>query len=985
MNFNELNTIEPYIIYKLSGARVDESGNILSQDKTKTYSWTYKSLSEIDRDINNTLWEREVINSLIRLNPEIAVEPSRAEEVLYKLRAILLSVDSTGLVRANEEFSKWLTGEKTMPFGENSQHVPVTLIDFDNFSRNTYIITNQYTLIGRAEKRPDIVMLVNGFPLVVGELKTPVRPSISWYDGAVDINDDYQNTIPQLFVPNLLSFATEGKLYRYGSVRMPLELWGPWKTEESKKEHSQLKEIDVAIEDQFRPEVLLDLLQNFTLFATDTKNRRIKILARYQQYEGANKIVDRVRDGKVKQGLLWHFQGSGKSYLIVYAAQKLRRSQELKSPTVLVIIDRQDLDTQMSGTFSVTDIPNVVQADSGESLRKLLEKDTRKIIITMMHKFREVEGVLNERENIIALVDEAHRTQEGDLGRKMRSSIPNAYLFGLTGTPINKDERNTFYAFGSPVDTEGYMSLYSFTESIEDGATLELHFDPRLLNVHIDKSLVDEGFAELTPHLSLEDRQKLVDQAAKMSVFLKSPDRIQHITRDIVRHFNEHARPQGFKAMIVVPDRDACDLYKKALDEIIPTENSAVVVSTSAKDNLEFRQKYNLTKDQEEKLIEAYKDPSDPLQFLIVTAKLLTGFDAPILQTMYLDKSIKDHTLLQAICRTNRVYKNKTHGLIVDYYGVFDDVATALKFDSDKAKNIVTNISQIKQKLPEAVRKCLDHFKDIDRRVEGFEGLELAQGCLNSNDLRDGFAKDYSELAKLWEAISPDQILNKFEQDYRWLTQVYQSVKPDSGDTGRLLWHALGAQTTELIHKNIHIDTVDNDIENIILDASLIETLVDGVDKEKAKKVEEEIAKRLKKHKDIPEFIALSKRLDDLRARALNGLITSVDFLKELASLARDVVATENGVVTDEEKVTAKSALTELFLELKTETTPAIVEKIVADIDDIVNIVRFPGWQTTNAGEREVQQALRKTLLRYKLHKESELFNRCYSYIREYY
>jgi type I restriction enzyme R subunit len=984
-SFNELNTIEPYIVNKLSGARIDEKGNITSLDEAQGKSWVYKSFSEIERKYNDVLWEKEVVASLIRLNPFIAERPSRADEVLYKLRAILISVDSSGIVRANEEFSKWLIGDKTMPFGENAQHVSIKLIDFDNLSNNSYVITNQYTVIGRTEKRPDIVMLINGIPLVVGELKTPVRPSISWYDGAVDISDDYENTIPQLFVPNLFSFATEGKLYRYGSVRMPLELWGPWKTEESKKAHSRLNEIDVAIEDQFRPEVLLDLLQNFTLYATDTKNRRIKVIARYQQYEGANKIVERVKEGKVKQGLIWHFQGSGKSYLIVYAAQKMRRSRKLKSPTVLVVIDRQDLDSQMSGTFSVTEIPNVVQADSGASLRKLLEQDTRKIIITMMHKFREVEGVLNERENIIALVDEAHRTQEGDLGRKMRASIPNAFLFGLTGTPINKDERNTFYAFGSPEDTEGYMSLYSFAESVDDGATLPLHFDPRLLNAHIDKALVDKGFAELTPHLSTDDRQKLVDQAAKMSVFLKSPERIKRITRDIIQHFNEHVRPQRFKAMIVVPDREACALYKTALDEIIPTENSAVVVSTSASDDLEFRQKYNLSKDQEEKLIEQYKDPASPLQFLIVTAKLLTGFDAPILQTMYLDKSLKDHTLLQAICRTNRVYKDKTHGLIVDYFGVFDDVATALEFDSDKAKNIVTNISELKMRLPDAMRKALSYFEAIDRRIEGFEGLELAQSCLATDERRDKFAGDYTVLSKLWEAISPDQILNSYESDYRWLSQVYQSVRPESNDTGRLLWHALGAQTTELIHKNIHIDTVTDDIEKIILDASLIETLTDGVDEAKIDKVEKEIAKRLRKHKDEPDFIALSKRLEDLRDRAVNGLISSVDFLKELASLARDVVATENRVVTEEEKKTAKNALTELFLEMKTETTPAIVEKIVTDIDDIVKIVRFPGWQTTNAGEREVQQALRKTLLRYKLHKEAELFNKCYLYIKEYY
>lgn len=989
MSFNELNTIEPYVIKKLTGYKLPPEGTALTLGEEQQiygdYQWKYVHPKLLKRSETDILVEDELIEALKRLNPEIQENPSRADEVLYKLRAVLLSVDSVGLVRANEEFSKWLTGDKTMPFGENNQHVPVRLIDFDNVDNNSYIVTNQYTVLGKTEKRPDLTFLINGIPIVIGELKTPVRPAISWFDGAVDIHDDYENTIPQLFVPNLFSFATEGKMYRYGSVRMPLELWGPWKTEDSKKKHTQLKEIDIALEDQLKPKRLLDLLRHFTLYATDNKNRRIKIIARYQQYEGANKIVGRVKEGKIKQGLIWHFQGSGKSYLIVFAAQKLRLSPELKSPTVLVIIDRQDLDSQMSNNFSVTEIPNVVSADSIRELQQLLENDTRKIIITMMHKFRDVSEAVNERSNIIALVDEAHRTQEGDLGRKMRSAIPNAFLFGLTGTPINKVDRNTFYAFGSPEDTEGYMSLYSFHESVRDGATLKLHFEPRLIDIHVDKAGVDEAFAKITQHLTDEDLRQLVDQAAKMSAFLKSPKRIEKIVADIVEHYTQRVEPQGFKAMIVVPDREACGIYKEALDEIFPPESSAVVMSTSASDELEFRRKYELGKDQEERLLDQFKEESNPLKILIVTAKLLTGFDAPILQCMYLDKSIKDHNLLQAICRTNRVYKDKSHGLIVDYFGVFDDVAKSLEFDDKRVQRVVTNLAELKSELPDAIEKCLSHFPDVNRDVEGFEGLQLAQDCLHSDEKKDAFAVDYKYLSKLWEAISPDPVLNRYEKDYRWITQVYESIKPPSGDTGRLLWHALGAQTTKMMHEHIHIDTVNDDLEKVILDADLIESLTQASDGKKIKEMEEEVLKRLKKHANDPQFVALSERLEKLRDKAIQGLISSVDFLKGLVDIARDVVAIEKEVQTEEERNNAKAALTELFLEVKTDATPAIVERIVNDIDEIVKIVRFPGWQSTNAGEREVQRALRKTLLKYKLHKETELFNKCYEYIKEYY
>lgn len=986
--FNELNTIESYLLYQLTGIKVNSSEGLAvgeQQIPYSTYKWKYIPADLLKRDEKDVLIESELIDALIRLNPTIAEQPSRADEIIYKLRAILLSVDDVGLVRANEEFAKWLNGDKTMPFGKNNQHVPINLIDFNNLSNNSYIATNQYTVFGKTEKRPDIVLLINGIPVVVGELKTPVRPAISWYDAAVDISDDYENTIPQLFVPNVFSFATEGKEYRYGSVRMPLELWGPWKTEESKKKHTQLNEVESAIQTQLSPEVILDLLQSFTLFATDKKNRRIKIIARYQQYEGANKIVERVKEGKIKQGLIWHFQGSGKSYLIVYAAQKLRKSAELKAPTVLVVVDRQDLDSQMSNNFTVTEIPNVVATESIDGLKQLLANDTRKIIITMMHKFRDVPGEINTRENIIALVDEAHRTQEGDLGRKMRSAIPNAFLFGLTGTPINKSDRNTFYAFGAPEDTEGYMSLYSFDESVRDGATLKLHFEPRLLNIHIDKASIDKEFADLTSHLSDEDRRQLVDQAAKMSAFLKSPKRIATIAQDIVEHYQTRIEPQGFKAMIVTPDRFACDLYKQALDKLLPEEVSEVVISTSASDQLEFRKKYDRSKDQEEKLLEQYRDPASPLKILIVTAKLLTGFDAPILQCMYLDKSLKDHSLLQAICRTNRVYKNKSHGLIVDYFGVFDDVAKSLEFDDERIRHVVTNMSQLRMELPEVIKKCLSHFYGIDRSKEGFEGLQLAQDCLNTDEKKDAFAHDYIYLSNLWEAVSPDPILNRYEKDYRWLTQVYESIKPPSGDTGRLLWHALGAQTTKIMHENIHVETIQDDLEKIILDADLIEALGEAGNGTKTKEIEIEISKRLKKHKNDPRFIALGERLESLKDRAMQGLISSVDFLKELVTIARDVVATEKEIQTEDERKNAKTALTELFREAKSDATPKIIENIVNDIDEIVKIVRFPGWQTTNAGEREVQQALRKTLLRYKLHKESDLFNKCYGYIKEYY
>ena len=799
----------------------------------------------------------------------------------------------------------------------------------------------------------------------------------------------YENAVPQLFVPNVFSFATEGKELYIGGVRTPLELWSPWRLEDEKKDElhhfAGLQDIAKQITHLLKPSTLLDILQYFTVYATNSKKKKIKVVCRYQQYDGANGIVERVKEGKIKKGLIWHFQGSGKSLLMLFAAQKMRKQQELGNPTVIIVVDRIDLDTQITATFNTADVPNMVTTDNIKELHDLLEKDTRKIIITMIYKFKDAYPDMNKRENLIVMVDEAHRTQEGDLGRKMRSALPNAFLFGLTGTPINKADKNTFWAFGAEEDTGNYMSRYTFQDSIRDNATLPLHFEPRLPNYHIDKDSLDVAFKEMANDLSEQDQNKLSQKAAKMAVFLKSPERVKTIVKDIAEHFQKHVEPEGFKAMIVTPDRYACVQYKEELDKLLSPESSVIVMSTSANDDFDFKKSFALDRNQQEKVIEKYNDTDSPLKFLIVTAKLLTGFDSPILQTMYLDKSLKDHTLLQAICRTNRLFPNKTFGRIVDYFGVFDDTARALAFDEESIKKVISNLQELRDKLPAQIALCLSHFAGLDRTIEGFSGLQAAQDYISTNEKRDAFAKDFSLLSKLWEALSPDDVLKKYQKDYKWLSQVYTSVKPGPDDNGRLLWHALGAQTTALIYEHVHVAGINKDMEEMILDAEVIDDLMNKKDPKDAEKIIKILTGRLAKHKGNPIFKKLSERLEALRNKAEQGLINSIEFIKQLCEIAKETLQVEKQTYSSEKQKTAKAALTELFLELKTDKTPAIVERIVNDIDEIVRLVRFDGWQNTIPGEREVQKSLRKTLLKYQLHKDEELFNKSYEYIKEYY
>lgn len=965
--FNEENTVERLILDTLSGA-----------------GWRFMAADDVPRQHGDVLVESMVREALIRLNPEIRQQPDRADEVLYRLRALLLSVQGEGLVRANELFAAWLRGEKSMPFGENGEHTPVRLLDFDNLANNDYVITSQWVYpVREGGRRFDIVLLINGIPLVIGEAKSPVRPAVSWLDGASDIHNGYEQSVPQMFVPNVFSFATEGKCYRYGSVRMPVSMWGPWHEGDDRSEGS-LAHVQRAVRAMLRPRVILDILQNFTLFATDKKHRRIKIICRYQQYEAVNLIVARVIAGKPRKGLIWHFQGSGKSLLMVFAAQKLRMHEALGNPTVMIVVDRIDLDTQITATFSAADIPNMIGAATRQELQDLLAADTRKIIITTIHKFGEAEGCLNERGNIIVMVDEAHRTQEGNLGRKMRAALPNAFLFGLTGTPINKRDRNTFWAFGAEEDEQGYMSRYSFQDSIRDKATLPLHFETVDVRLHIDKDAIDEAYAQLTDQISEQDRDDLARRAAKMALLIKAPARVEPICKHIVKHFQEKVEPNGFKAQVVTFDRECCVLYKKVMDTLISPDASAIVMHTQGGKADTFAA-WKLDKDAEEKLLDRFRDPKDPLKFLIVTSKLLTGFDAPILQAMYLDKPMKDHNLLQAICRTNRVYPGKTHGLIVDYLGIFDNVASALDFDEKNVHNVITNLEELKKQLPTVITQCLAFFPGVDRSVSGYEGLLAAQDCLPNNERRDAFAASYSVLSSLWEALSPDPGLAPYTRDYQWLTQVYESVKPPSGN-GKLLWHALGAKTVELIHQNVQLDTVRDDLETLVMDAEVLEGLLASKEPDKkSREIELQLVARLRKHKGDPKFVALGERLEKLKERHEQGLLHSLEFLKALLTLAKELVQAEKQVEPEDEQSRAKAALTELFAEVKNGNTPIMVERMVADIDEIVRLVRFPNWQNTKAGEREIQKALRKIIyVKYKV-KDQELFDKAFGYIRQYY
>ena len=974
--FNEENTVEQMFI--------NAAGKC---------GWIYVEPQFVPRLPDEVLVVQWLMEALLALNP---ITPEQAEQVIYKLRACITSGGSSDeLITANDKFRKLLFEENSYPFGENGDNINIRFFaKADDAYKNRCIVTNQWEYPRKSKeggKRLDLVYVINGIPMVVGEAKTPVKASVTWADGAADIMH-YQKSIPEMFVPNILTFASEGRELQYASIGCPVDKWGPWFTDEERK-HGTLEDAEHNYVSLMTPERLLDIYRFYSVFTGTSRGRKIKIVCRYQQYLGGEAIVQRVlstytNGSGPRKGLIWHFQGSGKSWLMVFAAQKLRRQEVLKAPTIVIVDDRIDLEDQITGDFTRAEIPNIDSISSKQELEEKIHQ--RKILITTIFKFGDLSDgeVIDDRDNIILLMDEAHRTQEGDLGKKMRTALPNAFFFGLTGTPINRNDHNTFACFGAEEDKYGYISKYTFQNSVEDKATLELNFKTVPVEMHLDNANLQKEFDELTDQISEEDKNELVRRTS-VEAFFTAEKRINDVCKYIVTHFREYVEPTGMKAQVVVYNRECCVKYKKALDALLGTDDQTTIVMHTSGDKADDYKAYKRSRDEEKKLLDQFRDPLSPLKFVIVTSKLLTGFDAPILQCMYLDKPMKNHTLLQAICRTNRTYnENKKCGLIVDFVGVFEDVAKSLAFDEETVKTIVKNIDEIKGLIPTFMQQCIEFFPGVDRTIGGWEGLTAAQQCLKDDQVKTSFGRHFARLNKAWEIVSPDSYLTVFQNDYTWLAQVYQSVRPVSG--GNLIWTLLGAKTIEIIHRNIETIDIGTPLEDLVVDSDVIDAVLED-EKAREKKIveiEKMLRLRLGEHKGDPNFKKFAEKLDELRERMTQNLINSIDFLKQLLVLAKDLLEEEKKKAEPQDKrAQARAALTDLFQSIKTEETPIIVEQVVNDIDnEVVNIVRQfnDAFQSVTA-RREIKKKLRSILwVKYQI-KDNDVFERAYQYIEMYY
>ncbi len=713
----------------------------------------------------------------------------------------------------NEEWQRKLRGAYSRRLTGEARDRPITLIDFKHPDRNRYHFVRQFRVAAQRPRIADLVVFVNGIPLVVIEAKSPLKATARAEEAFEQIKQ-YERDIPRLFASNAFNLVTDGMTTLYGATGSQSQFYAPWPDAWPRSRDEFADDLSKDLWCLLEPSRLLDLLAHFIVFETDPENgRKIKKVCRYQQFRAVNKAVARVAEGKLKKGLIWHTQGSGKSLTMVFLALKLKTHLTLDAPTlqnpnILVLTDRVDLDDQISKTFVACGLPNPKQAASVSELRDAVKRGGNgQILLSTIFKFAGSKHPIPNSENWIVLVDECHRTQEKDLGAFLSATLPEARFFGLTGTPIKSTDKDTYARFSEP--GEGYLDKYGIDDAVRDKATVPILYEGRKTDWSINEAELDILFDRWFVDLPDEKREKLKSKGLTLATIAKHPERVRLVALDIWEHFKQVCRPDGFKAQIVVVDREAVVLYRMALAAVIATDLMkggmdetdakakadamiACVFSKSQEDNKPSEdpdvaavraelEGWYLDDAAEKEAKKRFKAFGEEPSFLIVCDKLLTGFDAPIEAVMYLDKPLKEHGLLQAIARTNRtcslkrpdgVEIEKPHGRIVDYIGLTNHLDEALaSYRAEDVQNALRDIAVLRNDLKEAHARYARQ-----KRLMGLDGMDEKAAAYAVGKLAaEGREDDWFELQRLtrnfvrvYGDLSPDPAILEFTAEVKW-------------------------------------------------------------------------------------------------------------------------------------------------------------------------------------------------------------------------
>lgn len=918
-------------------------------DYVQEIGWEYVSpdeASRLKRGETGFVFRDVFIRQMQKLNSDF-MDTILAEQLLKEITRIPATIEGN--------FTAWeyLKGLKTIFVPDKNREKNIKFIDMENIERNVFQVTDEFSFTnGNNRIRLDIVFLINGVPIIFMETKAAHR--VEGIAEALDQVRRYHWKCPELMTMLQVFAVTHIAKYYYGATWSFSERFlFNWKED-------AVGNFETLVKTFFDKNRILKVLIDYILFTRQDDELK-KVVLRPHQMRAVDKIIARAMSDDKNRGLIWHTQGSGKTYTMIVAAQKIIENPIFDNPTVIMIVDRNELESQLFGNLRAVGIESVEIAGSKRSLKKLLKDDKRGLIISMIHKFDDIPESINTRKNIFIFVDEAHRTIGGKLGSYMMGALPNATIIGFTGTPIDKTQygTGTFMIFGKDDPPKGYLDRYSIAESIEDGTTVPLHYSMAPNELKVDRELLEKEFLDLKEAQGISDIEilnKVLDKAVKLRNMLKSEDRMEKVAKYVAEHYINYIEPMGYKAFLVAVDREACAIYKKKLDQFLPEEYSEVVYSRGNDDSPEIA-KYHLSEDEEKRVRKAFKAPDKLPKILIVTEKLLTGFDAPILYCMYLDKPMRDHVLLQAIARVNRPYEDETgrkkrSGFILDFVGIFDNLEKALAFDSSDIEGVIHDIEVLKEefaKKMEEAQRYLDIFagKTRDKAVESV--LEY----FRDNERRQEYYKFIKDLSSIYDILSPDLFLRRYIENYGLLINMYRIVI-GAYDPSMSVGRELPRKTAELVQKHTKSSEILPALDVYEINENTLRMIEESSvsDAEKVVNILAGIQKKVKKEKYIsPYLISIGEKAECIANLHRQRQKTTQEALEQLKELIKEI----NDAKREESEKNMPMKAFVVYWILKNEGFEK-AQEMANEVNKVLE--KWPHIHTSTEHEREVRKRL---------------------------
>jgi len=916
--------------------------------------WTYVGPDEairLRRGREGAVFHNVLVAQLQRLNPGV-VDGRAAGEIISRLVRVRPHIEG------NLQAWEFLNGLRAVFVEAERRERNVRFLDTESVENNAFHVTDEFSFTsGTHTIRPDVVFLINGIPILIVETKAATE--LEGIAKALDQIRRYHHEGPELLSILQLHSLTHLVQYYYGAT-WNLERKGlfNWRDE-------QAGDFETLIKTFVEPHRILRVLTEFILFVR-VDGELSKAVLRPHQMRAAERVVQRARDPKKRRGLVWHTQGSGKTYTMITVAKRLIDDPFFENPTVLMLVDRNELEAQLFGNLEAVGFGHVEVANSRAHLRRLLRNDQRGLIVSMIHKFDDIPERVNGRANIFVLVDEAHRTTSGDLGNYLMGALPNATYVGFTGTPIDKTAygKGTFKVFGTD-DPKGYLDKYSIRESIEDGTTVPLHYELAPNELQPDRETMEKEFwalAELEGVSEIEELNRVLDRAVNLRNMLKNSDRINRVAAFVANHYRTVVAPMGYKAFLVAVDREACALYKNALDRYLDPVMSRVVISAGHNDP-ELLVAHHISDAEEKEARKAFRKPDQLPNLLIVTEKLLTGYDAPILYCMYLDKPMRDHVLLQAIARVNRPYEDedgrrKTRGQIVDFVGVFDKLERALAFDSEDVSGVVEGIHVLKARFEVLIEQGRTEFLPLSVGSSEDKKAESVLEQFRDREERERFYGFFPELEELYEILSPDPFLRPFLEDYQALVVMYRLLR-SCYEPNVLVDRSFLRKTAQIVQQYTAIDRVNEPCAGREIDADLLGRLA-GDEKPDTVKVFN-LIKALyqlvaEKEQEEPYLIPIGERARAVAEAFEQRQVTSQQALAELENLVA-----EYGAAVSERKQTDLSADGFGVYWLLQREGVSDAQKVAREA--AAAFAQYPHWKGSEEQERHVRAALYRALI----------------------